>query len=451
VTISAKVSRKPNFQFPLETEIKSILAARVDERRQAAGIVIGTIRGGKRNIIGYGRFSLTDARQPGGDTLFEIGSVTKVFTALVLTTMVRRGEVGLDEPVKDLLPSNVRIPCRAGQTIRLQDLATHTSGLPRMPGNFTVGESKDPYSSYTVDDLYNALSTQELPRDIGSKYEYSNLGMGLLGHALACRAGTAYETLVSDRILCPLGLTSTAIVLSDDMNARFTSGHDFELNTVDSWHLDESLAAAGALRSTADDQLTFLDAMLRPEKCRLTDAAADMLAVRRPTEILGIESGLGWLIDGRNGDDLVWHSGATAGYSSFVGFSREEAAGVVVLSNTANDISDIGRHLLNANAPLSPAPKFRAQIAIDQLRLHAYTGCYQLLPGVLAKVTTRNGRLFAQVTGEGNVEIYPESERAFFAKVVDAQVIFEANGDNVATSLTLHLNGQTFPGSRIND
>ena len=194
-----------------------------------------------------------------GDTIFEIGSATKVFTSLLLADMVQRGEVALNDPVAKFLPAGVSVPERNGRQITLVDLATHTSGLPRLPANLNPKDPNNPYADYTPEQLYQFLSSYQLPRDIGAQYEYSNLGGGLLGFALARRAGMSYEALVKSRICDPLGMKDTGITLTPEMKARFAVGHDQGLARVENWDLP-TLAGAGALRSTANDLLAFVSA-----------------------------------------------------------------------------------------------------------------------------------------------------------------------------------------------
>src|SRR5204863_10176282 len=153
-------------------------------------------------------------------SVFAIGSITEVFPASRLGGMASRGEVRLDAPVAKYLPSSAHIPSRNGRQITLLDLVTQSSGLPRMPSNFTPRDSMNPYADYSVQQLYAFLSGYQLTRDIGATYEYSNLGVGLLGHALALKAEMSYEQLVTRRILAPLALTETAITLTPAMRAR---------------------------------------------------------------------------------------------------------------------------------------------------------------------------------------------------------------------------------------
>ena len=178
-------------------QIREILVKRVDQQKQTVGIVVGVIEPDGRRVVAYGNLAngkLANA-DPGtldGDTIFEIGSVTKVFTSLLLADMVNRKEVTLDDPAAKYLSENVKMPERSGKSITLLDLSTHSSGLPPNPGNLKLNPRNPFAADYSVNDLYQFLSGYTLPRDPGSEFEYSNLGAGLLGHVLPCRAGTNY-------------------------------------------------------------------------------------------------------------------------------------------------------------------------------------------------------------------------------------------------------------------
>jgi D-alanyl-D-alanine-carboxypeptidase/D-alanyl-D-alanine-endopeptidase len=344
--VSAKSSS--DSRIPSDSEIRRILSERIDERKQSVGIVVGIVEPEGRRLVAHGHFGADDLRPVDGDTVFEIGSVTKVFTALLLADMARRGEVELTDPVAKYLPKDVAVPQRDGKAITLADLASHTSGLPPMPDNLAPMNSANPYADYSVERLYQFLSSHRLIRDIGARWEYSNLGYGLLGHALARHVGGDYESLVHDRILAPLDMESTAITLSPAMKARLAAGHDVALEPVPNWDLP-TFAGAGALRSTASDLLTFLEMALGTKQSPLVPALTATLATRRPTGIRDETAGFGWIIAKSGDDEMIWHNGGTGGYRSFVGFLPKAKVGVVVLSNTYTEIGvdDIGQHLLN--------------------------------------------------------------------------------------------------------
>ena len=264
-----------------DADITRILADRIDAQQQSVGIVVGVLEPGGRRVLSYGHPAKGDPRRVDGDTVFEIGSITKVFTALLLSDAVERGEVSLSDPVSRYLPASVKVPQR-GRAITLGDLASHVSGLPRLPTNMASTNPRNPYADYTVDQLYAFLSGYELPRDAGAQDQYSNLGGGLLGHVLALRAGMSYEALVESRITRPLGMTSTRITLSDDMRGRLASGYDATLQPASNWDLP-TLAGAGALRSTVNDLLLFLSAAMGERPTPLAKAFAAMTtAAARP-------------------------------------------------------------------------------------------------------------------------------------------------------------------------
>jgi len=436
--------------FPTEAQIRDLLVERIDKQHQSIGIVVGIVDSAGRRTISHGKFDTGDSTSVDGNTIFEIGSVTKVFTSLLLADMVQRGEVALTDPVARYLPAGVKMPERNGRQITLEDLATHTSGLPRLPSNLSPKDAANPYADYSVEQLYEFLSDYQLTRDIGSQYEYSNLGGGLLGHVLARRGGMDYEKLVRSRICEPLGMRSTAITLSDEMKTRFAVGHDDAMKKVPYWDLP-TLAGAGALRSTANDMLTFVAANLGYVKTQLAPAMAAMLAVRRPTGVPGLEVGLAWHILTRDGHEIVWHNGGTGGFRSFIGFERKTGMGVVVLSNTETPagVDDIGQHLLNANAPLWQPPKEHKEIAVDPTVFEGYVGQYQLAPNFIMTISREGDHLFVQATGQPKLEIFPESERDYFLKVVDAQITFETDSQGRATGLVLHQNGMNQPAKRL--
>jgi serine-type D-Ala-D-Ala carboxypeptidase/endopeptidase len=424
------------------SEIRAALENRVDLGKKAVGIVVGTIDEKGRAVIGYGRLAKDREEKPDGDTVFEIGSITKVFTSLILADMVERGEVKLDDPVSKFLPASVKMPSRNGRQITLLDISMQISGLPRMPNNFKPADVENPYADYDAAKLYEFMSGYTLQRDIGEKYEYSNLAVGLLGHALALKAGMSYEQLVRTRILQPLGMTSSSITPSDSEKKRLAKGHDGGLNPVKNWDLD-ALAGAGALRSTANDMLKFLAANLELTDSPLNAAMRRMRTVHRETGMDDIQIAMAWHVFHKFGTDIFWHNGGTAGYRSFAGFDPAKKTGVVVLCNTSFDIDDVGRHILESQFPLAKysAPKQRIETTLDPKILESYVGEYVLAPTFTIKITREETRLFAQATGQPRFEIFAEKEGEFFLKVVDAQITFSKDPSGAVTSLILHQNG----------
>ncbi len=437
-----------------DAEIRKILADRIGSENLGIGIVVGVIDAKGRRIVSYGSLAKDDKRPLNGDTVFEIGSMTKVFTSLVLMDMVQKGEVAVTDPISKYLPASVKVPERNGKKITLQDLATQSSGLPRMPTNFKPKDPNNPYVDYTAENLYEFLSGYELKRDIGAQFEYSNLGVGLLGHVLSLRAGMDYEAMVKARVLDPLGMRDTRVSLSPEMKARLAVGHGPNLEAVSNWDL-AVLAGAGALRSSANDMLTFLAANLGYTKTVLGAAMAEEISIRRPAGPPDMQIAYNWLIQTKNGNSIIWHNGGTGGYRTYMGFDPKSRTGVVVLSNysSAEGPDDIGRHLLDASYPLEKAEpiKEHKEVTVDTKDFDKYVGSYELAPNVIMTVTREGDQLITQLTGQGKVPVYPEGVGKFFVKVVDAQLTFDSDAQGNVTQLILHQGGRDMPAKRIDE
>ena len=435
-------------------EIREILVKRVDQQKQATGIVAGVIEPKGRRVVAYGSLAKGDPRPVDGDTIFEIGSVSKIFTSLLLADMVNREEAALDDPAAKYVPEHVRMPERSGKSITLLDLSTHHSGLPRLPGNLNtkMKDPRNPYADYTVDDLYEFLSSYTLPRDPGSEFEYSNVGAGLLGGLLARRAGSDYESLIRSRVTEPLNMPDTGITLSSSMKQRMATGHNPMLTPMPNWDL-ASLAGAGALRSSANDMLTFLEAFLGYKETPLAPAMKAMREIRRPVGKGSI--GLGWFVFPIDDREIANHDGGTGGFCSWAGYDPEGRIGAVVLANTYTraGVVDIGFHLLDPKWPLADieSPQQRTEIPIDPKLLDNYTGRYQLNPNLIIEITRDGDRLFSQpvmVTPPQpgmtlpKLELFAEGEKNFFHKTVDGQIAFETGSDGRATGLVIHRPGR---------
>lgn len=316
------------------------LARRALASGKHMGLVIGVLKDGESAAWGYGRRSADDPQPPDGHSVFEIGSVTKAFTGILLARAVEWKKLALDDPARKHLPEGMSLPSRDGKEITLVHLATHTSGLPRLPSNLAPADPANPYADYTVERLAKFLSGHKLRRDPGQKYEYSNLGAGLLGQLLATKEGChTYEQLVRCRVCGPLGLADTRVTLTDSMKSRLVPGHDEKLKRVPNWDVP-TLAGAGALRSTADDMLAFLAANVELKPGPLKKAMALSHVARADADGGGTRIGLGWHMTPLpvSKRSMIWHNGGTGGYSSFAGFVPETRTAVVVLSNSTEAI-----------------------------------------------------------------------------------------------------------------
>ena len=289
------------------------MAKRIDEGKQGTGAVVGLLTPQGRSFATYGRISL-GGPEVTPDTIFEIGSITKVFTAFLLADMVERGEVRLDDPVRKFLPASVKVPSRSGKEITLVDLATQTSGLPRDSVKVDLDSATGAYAGYTASQLYAFVGNYRLERDPGSKYEYSNVGFGLLGHALALRAGMSYEDLLRRRIFEPLGMTSTTITVDAGQHSRRATGYNGKLLALQPFTVGV-LDPTGGVNSTAADMLKFGAAMVDPNS-PLKAAFARMTSVRRPSDGPRSDQVLGWGIFRLGPNELVGHSGGTLGFQT---------------------------------------------------------------------------------------------------------------------------------------
>jgi D-alanyl-D-alanine-carboxypeptidase/D-alanyl-D-alanine-endopeptidase len=340
--------------------IRGILRRRIDVERRATGMAVGIIERGGRRVIIYGKQGSGDARSIAANTLFEIGSVTKVFTALLLADMVYRKELQFDDPVDRYLPSGLRTPQRNGRAITLADLATHTSGLPFFPP--LAGNPLEALAGYSVSDLRSWLAGLTLSRDPGAQWAYSNVGYCLLGLALATNAGTTYDALLNRRLIGPLKLEDTTLHPSGEATRRLAAGHDPKLAPVPPLDLG-IFAPAGALRSTVDDLLSFISALLPNSGSPLEMPAHLLLSVRRPALAIGGEQALGWdLVAGT--EPFVAKDGVTAGQAASIVLDASKQTGVAVLSNALPVMmkappdggvgaADLARHMIRPALPIS--------------------------------------------------------------------------------------------------
>jgi D-alanyl-D-alanine-carboxypeptidase/D-alanyl-D-alanine-endopeptidase len=429
--------------FPSDSAVLAIIRRRVEEKR-SAGIVIGMLdSNGHSRVVAFGDPGAGHAALD-GNTVFEIGSISKVFTATVLAELVQEGKLSLSDPAQKFLPPAVRMPTHNGKEITLGNLAEQNSGLPRMPTNFTPTDPRNPYANYTVEQMYDFLSHYELTRDPGAQFEYSNLGVGLLGHLLSLATGETYAELEHERVWKALGMSHTAIELTPEMKAHMAVGHDEQGNVTENWDIP-TLAGAGAIRSTTEDMLKFADANLHPERGPLERAMAFAQRVRAPTDVPLVSIGLNWLTMYADDDTIVWHNGGTGGFRTFIALEPSRRRAVVVMTNSAGEgADDIGMHLLKSSLSLMAKPtpaKARVAIALPPGTLEQYVGSYALSPTFAIKVELRGSALFGRATGQPGFRLWPESENEFFLKEVDAQITFTRDGEGEVTGLVLHQNG----------
>ncbi|MCC7680682.1 serine hydrolase [Janthinobacterium sp. FW305-128] len=412
-----------------------------------ASLVIAVIDGKDSAVYGFGRVRPGDQGVPDADTVYEIGSVTKTMTGLLLADAVVAGKAQLEQPVAELLPAYA-IPALAGQKITVGQLATHFSGLPRLPANLVPADMANPYAGYGEAQLRTFLAGHALARAPGAAYEYSNLAYGLLGTALATQANMSYEELLQARIFRPLGMASSSAVTTPALRAHLAPGHLADGKPAANWDF-QAIAGAGAVRSSARDMIAYMQSYMRAA------SPAQQLAVQ-PRRVLAGEGdgdgvkkiGLAWMLDQVKGQPFAWHNGQTGGYASFAGYTLDGKRGVVVLSSTARDVDALGVGVLVPGSlppPNAPAPK---EIAIAPSELAQYAGQYALAPTFVLSVRQGPDGLLVGATGQPEAPVYASAKDTFFYKVVEAQLVFQRDAQGAITGVVLHQNGQAMPGKR---
>jgi D-alanyl-D-alanine-carboxypeptidase/D-alanyl-D-alanine-endopeptidase len=444
-TLATKPSRLPD-----PNEVKALLVQLVDVEKRAPGIVVGMIADDpqERWVVGYGRLSDTDERVPDGDTVFELASVGKVFTGVLLAQAVVKGEVQFDDPISMYLPEGVTAPEYEGKPITLLDLATHTSGL-----SWSGIETR--HSSYTLDQMYAHLSSIRLTRTPGSTWEYSGFGMGLLGNLLVRRAGVAdYEALLVDRITGPLGMDSTHIGLTPDMRSRLAPPHSTYSWPAPSLDAPTFAGAGAGLRSTANDMLTFLAANMGLAETELQPALQLANTSQRPS-YGNATIGLGWNLPGWSfmigdsrsgipGNTVRHHSGGNPGYASYLAWDPEAKVGIVVLANASYTSAGMKQvvSLLVSKLPFTlgqDAPK----------DLASYAGRYQDQDGITVTFRVDGTRIFIQLPYESEYEIFAIAENHFYLPASDLEITFYRNDRGEVDRVVGMVGGVTYEATKV--
>jgi len=427
----------------ISEDVKSSIEKRIENEINPS-IAIGIVDENGARYYNFGK-TRAEGKEVNEHTIYEIGSISKVFTGLLLALQVVQGTVTLDDPIDQYLPEEVVVPVKGSNKITLGNLADHTSGLPRMPSNFKPENPKNPFSDYTVDQLYSFISTYEPIREVGSAFEYSNLAQGLLGHILGRNAGLSYEELMIKNIAAPLGMEETKITLDQEMRDHLAIGHSNGAET-ENWDLP-TLAGAGAIRSSTADMLKFLSANLGFTGPSLQPGIQLSHEIRH-AKAGNMRVGLGWHIKKGEDGDVFWHNGGTGGYRAFAGIVKETGKGVVVLTNSSISVDDIGFHLLDPGSKLNEVKSKADAVQVPEETLESYVGNYELQPNFSMAITREGTQLFGQATGQDRFELFAKNHRDFYLTVVEAEITFQIKEDKVV-SLTLFQGGQEMIGRRM--
>lgn len=391
---------KTNAQSLFSADINAFAQEYVNKKKNK-GLVVGLISNGTNEIKGFGQLSNNALHPPDENTIFELGSVTSVFTTSLMLIASQEGHFQLEDRIRDYLPSGVDAPafkpfiCREVEDyshtavdnvprtrticepapfapevcITFCNLASHTAALSDDPKGlydwnplYIGKQKKDPYKDYTKVELYEKLYRNDLNFAPGTHYKYSNSGIALLGNLVADIQQKDFSDLLEEKLLIPLQMDDTQITLRDDQLSRFAIGHTRKGKATNAWNF-KAMAPAGGLKSTAKDLIRFIQANLTTDNTVLADAFEQVQQSRidvytrkkeRPTT-----AGYGWFISTLNeatNQPVVWHHGGTGGFRVFVGFIKDTQTGVVILSNSANAVDEMGFDLLEQIISVTPVP-----------------------------------------------------------------------------------------------
>ena len=333
----------------LETAIDSEVK-KLTNNGPSYSLVIGVYKDGKSYIKGYGTVNKEGAAVPSASTVFQIASVSKLFTASLLQLLCDEGVVKMDATLGELIGDSIALS-PAAREVTLKQLVTHTSGFPSIPKPLEVAATRlvakenlmqNPYGHLGPEYIFDYLKTTEDKREPG-KFEYSNFGMGLLGHVLEIVTKRDFESLVTEKLLVPLDMRDTAISLTPKMKMHLAQGYTGAGEPSPLWTF-RALAGAGAFNSDAEDMMRFIRANI--EEGSVMSRTFKKMHIPQ----FGGDTGVGWMqptfIDRFVGNQsVVWHNGMVGGYASYVSIDTKAKTGIVILSNKAVDVTMLGMML----------------------------------------------------------------------------------------------------------
>lgn len=454
------------FSFHVSAEdftnaIHAYLQQRIEVEKRDVGIVVGIVDEKGSNIISCGKLDNGTDQKVNEDTIFELGSITKTFTALLLQDMVERGQMNLDDPVAKYLPKSVKVPAYNGVQITLRQLVDFTSGLPTTSITWIPKRADNPRAEYTVKKMYDFLSDYKLTRSPGTKYEYSTVATALLGQAVSLKASANYESLVVNRICRPLKMDSTKITLTGEMKKRFAAGHAFGYVVPPSYW--GALAPSGGFRSTANDLLKYVSANLGLTASSLTPAMEKTQIAQFNEDDNNVDIALVWDITHRpDGTKIISEGGLTEGFISFICFDKTRRRGIVVLCNSQDfDICGFGMLLLESQWQTEKRPQ-EAKISneildsfVGQYRPRSTNGqpavgIYRRGDNLFAQISLKMitmGVLLPPITGQ----LQPQSKDCLFDRVCGIPITFSRNAAGKITGFTVDCFGNTFSYDKISD
>jgi len=407
---------------------------------------IGLIHPGGIEYYNYGVLNKDTKMAPTKESIYEIGSVSKVFTCLLLAEKVQKEEIALDAPIQDWALQDWLLPFVDETYISAKHLCTHSSGLPRLPSNFTPSNFNNPYAEYTVDMLKGSLGTTKLAAKPGTKVEYSNLGLGLLGYALTQHTQKSYEVSLQETITGPMKMKHTTVDVVPANQNLVAQGYGMAGEAVSDWDMP-TLIGMGEINSTTEDMLTFLSMQLSPPDTVLGKAiqSTQKTQMNRRDGFLG----LGWHIGLQDEAEIIWHNGGTGGSRSFVAFDPKRQIGLVVLNTGATPFADpLGVSLykmLRGTAYQLDIPKI---LSLSPETLQEYAGEYVLSPEVVLQLSPNANHLLINIAGQPPFPVYPTSKEMFVSIHAPLRFEFQRNNDGNIDQLFMLQGENRIPGPK---
>lgn len=442
----------PTAPAPAPTNLAQALANTVKQRltNDLSGACVAVVavpgKGIKAETAYFCANAADTKRRVDANTVFEIGSVSKAFMGTLLADLELRGKLNVNDPIKKYLPKELKVPDFKGREITLLDLATHTSGLPSLPGRYKPTNPANFYAELDANTVAESLEDVRLTREPGSKYEYSNFGGLLLSRILSVQSQRDFDEAMIDRIATPLNMTDTTSLAPAARAARMATPHSASGKVVSRWDFYADLAGVGGIKSTLPDMQKFLEANIEiynnPEGALARSPLGLALKkshAKQHTAMAAMDIGYGWHRLNRNGSTVVFHNGQTAGFHAFVGFDPATGRGAVVLADGAIAIDDLG---FNLTSKEFPATKPRLAANIDRAAIDALVGEYEL-PNVVLKFarddtgtgTVGTSRLYVYAPGQARAELFVDSAGIYYPKDFDALARFEKNKEGVVESV----------------
>ena len=435
-----------NAAFKFKEKIDALVKPYIENEKVSA-VSVAAVVDGQVWFGNYGQLSNADSSKPTANTVYEIGSVSKVFTSLLLADAVESGELKLTTPVGEVMTELK--DTEFGKQVQLLHLSTHTAGLPKMPSNWSPKNIQAPYIDYDRKLLNQYIASVKTSDSLGEKYQYSNVGAGLLGDSLSAKHGKSYEAIVTSKIFKPLNMTDSSLQLSKDQQTRFAPPHNSTMMADHPWEFD-SLAGAGGIRSTTTDMAKFIQANLKPPESAISKALELAWKIHLEKKTGRPALGLGWHLAG-NGTTR-WHNGQTGGYNSMLRIDREHGTGAIVLCNTAGGhMDELGIAVLDLLMGKNPKPKTFEESKLDAELVKRLEGKYQLSPQMILEVRGNKNGLAVKLTGQSFLQLERETDSRWRVIDVDAKLKFKLPRKGPASSATLLQNGNAQKANRIQE